>query len=175
MLHQVNSNEGYALLAMDEGNDILSMITKKQKDGDSERSTLNSLWSGQGESMALKDGARHINGTSFSMLLLVHPKNLCQYLYDSGCDTGDGYIERNNFQCVPTLQYPSKHCRETSKVRKREFPVKDMLMQMAVKTFELHRAENTEYILDDEALAQFDELGEKHVQSVNERYSFTNG
>lgn len=171
----INANEGYALCCMDEGNDVLSMILKKQKEGDSERSTLNSLWSGQGGTVSLKDGVREVTSSSFSMLLLVHPKNMCQYLIDSGCDTGDGYIERNHFLCVPTQQFGPKHCRTTSKTRKKEFPIQDLLVQMGVKTFEIHRGIETVYILDDEALELYDELGEDHVASINKRFTLAKG
>ena len=75
-------NDGYGLIACEEGKTFFDNINLKKKQNSGEEGRLAKMWDGAGERVLLKDGNRSIDSTSLCIVLFIQPTPFLNELYN---------------------------------------------------------------------------------------------
>lgn len=168
-MHQIK-NEGYGLITTDEGHRIMASINAKQQRGESERSTLCTMWSGKGDHIELSTGCRGFQSTSMSICLYIQPQPLMEELAQM-CGA-DGFKDRFLFLASRPVLYKTAEVRENYENLK-EFNIQDF-SKIFLKMYEDHK-DGKVYQLSSEAQEEYDSLVDSFAHFLDEKYSSLEG
>ena len=163
--HQ-KDNQGYGLITSSEGQRQLAAIHAKQSKHEGEESRLNNVWDGVGDSTQLKGGARGYPKTAVCMCLYIQPEPLITEM--ASLMTTNGFFERMLFfSAKPNLFSCDKN--QTAEDRLSVFP-KDLMAQLAEEIFILHRENERQYVLDEDAYAYYKKECDSYNRSIMARH-----